>query len=77
MIRPTCPWCGSRFTPRTSGGKPQRFLLPEPLTVHCVHGAIVYFAYPENGGFCRVLSVLDHSRVDLVRNDVRDYAPSA
>ncbi len=20
-----CPWCGTRFTPRTSGGKPQRF----------------------------------------------------
>ncbi len=19
-----CPWCGTRFTPRTSGGKPQR-----------------------------------------------------
>ncbi len=23
-----CPWCGTQFTPRTSGGKAQRFCSP-------------------------------------------------
>ena len=25
MTRPTCPWCGTSFMPRSDGGKPQRF----------------------------------------------------
>jgi endogenous inhibitor of DNA gyrase (YacG/DUF329 family) len=25
MTRPLCPWCERPFTPRSTGGKPQRF----------------------------------------------------
>ncbi len=28
MTRPTCPWCGTSFMPRSDGGKPQRFCSP-------------------------------------------------
>ena len=30
MRQLTCPWCGSSFTPRMTGGKPQRF-----CSTHC------------------------------------------
>jgi hypothetical protein len=26
--KPKCVWCGSAFTPRSSGGSPQRFCCP-------------------------------------------------
>ena len=34
MTRRTCPWCGTQFTPRTSGGKPQRFCSPRCRREH-------------------------------------------
>jgi endogenous inhibitor of DNA gyrase (YacG/DUF329 family) len=29
MTRIACPWCSRPFTPRRSGGKPQRFCSPQ------------------------------------------------
>ncbi len=34
MSERPCPWCGSSFTPRTSGGKAQRFCSPRCRREH-------------------------------------------